>query len=111
MFVFQACYGTEPWYNESNINFRVVSADDGKPIEGVSLRYRWERPGAYSDWQLKGYTDDNGKVEAWVIDEPNLSNHFLFKDQDSIYAVKDTVINHILPDTIEIVLTKVGDAK
>lgn len=91
LFIFQACYGTPEWLHDVDVSFRVVSADDGKPIEDVGIYSRVYKS-ANLDWILCGYTNESGvaNVMAGVMDGQN--PEFRFEAGDGTYAVKDTVI-------------------
>ena len=113
MFVFQACYGTgEDWYNESNMTFHVVSAEDGSPMANVKIRSQLQAADTTYDWHLLGYTNDEGIASVWVAPDYDGSNQTLFRfvADDPAYAVKDTLINGI-HNTVNIVLSKVDNAQ
>ena len=104
MFVFQACYGTPPDGYENYIEsyFRVVSADDGSPLQDIEVMIvDGENIRSYC-----GSTDTNGLCCA-LIKEYWSNTKFRFVDRDSVYAVKDTVINKYTGDTVQIALAKV----
>ncbi|MBO4600009.1 MAG: hypothetical protein J5641_04645 [Bacteroidales bacterium] len=108
MFVFQACYGTEPDWNYANMTFRVVSEKTGEPLPDIKVMMQ---PLSHSDsyhydWQLLGYTDSTGVVSDMVAD---MGTEFCcrFSDNDSVYAVKDTIIQNLNVDTIDIVLSRI----
>ena len=113
MFVFQACYGTEPYYSYSRgqqVNFRVVDAVSGEPIPDIKVRYQ---PQSNSDsyvydWSGLGYTDSNGLMSSRLMEYEG-NTKFRFVDEDSVYAVKDTILTYIDDyDTIRIALDRVG---
>lgn len=108
MFVFQACYGEPPDWPEYKINFRVVSDEDGTPIKDIKVasQPQSDNENVIYDWKLLGYTDSNGFCSGWLY-EPPLDIKFRFSDNDSVYAVKDTIFSNLSNDTIDIVLTKV----
>jgi len=109
MFVFQACYGTmqdEFAYTEP-VSFRVIS-DDGQPIPDVAIEVQPQESLGEStyDWEYLGSTDSMG-LNCCRFRDFGMPNKFRFTDRDSVYAVKDTVINNYAGnDTIEIVLSK-----
>ena len=112
MFVFQACYGSEEWYSDTNMNFHVVSAEDGSPMSHVKIRSQLQVGDTAQDWYLLGYTNDEGNASVWV--SPNYSGNsqtlFRFVADDPAYAVKDTIINGYR-NTVEIVLSKADNAQ
>ena len=112
MFVFQACYGSEEWYSDTNMNFHVVSAEDGSPMSHVKIRSQLQVGDTAQDWYLLGYTNDEGNASVWV--SPNYSGNsqtlFRFVADDPAYAVKDTIINGYR-NTVEIALSKVDHAQ
>ena len=112
MFVFQACYGTEGWYGESNMTFYVVSAEDGKPMPNVKIRSQIQAGDSAYDWHLLGYTNDEGIASVWVVPEYDADTQTLFRfvADDPSYAVKDTVISYI-ENTVNIVLHKADNAQ
>ena len=111
-FVFQACYGSEEWYSDTNMNFHVVSAEDGSPMSHVKIRSQLQVGDTAQDWYLLGYTNDEGNASVWV--SPNYSGNsqtlFRFVADDPAYAVKDTIINGYR-NTVEIVLSKADNAQ
>ena len=111
MFVFQACYGSEEWYSDTNMNFHVVSAEDGSPMSHVKIRSQLQVGDTAQDWYLLGYTNDEGDASVWV--SPNYDGNsqtlFRFVADDPAYAVKDTIINSY-HNTINIVLSKADNA-
>ena len=113
MFVFQACYGSEEWYSDTNMNFHVVSAEDGSPMSHVKIRSQVQSNDTTYDWYLLGYTNDEGDASVWV--SPNYDGNsqtlFRFVADDPAYAVKDTIINNYYSNTVEIVLRKANNAQ
>ena len=111
MFVFQACYGSEEWYSDTNMNFHVVSAEDGSPMSHVKIRSQLQVGDTAQDWYLLGHTNDEGDASVWV--SPNYDGNsqtlFRFVADDPAYAVKDTIINSY-HNTINIVLSKADNA-
>lgn len=112
MFVFQACYGTtQDDMPIGDACIHVVSADNGLPLENVKV---------YVDpaWLSWSYTNDDlylvGRTDQFGIlwTRCRFDMHtaqFRFVAEDSLYAVKDTVIQHISSgDTIQIALNKVN---
>ena len=112
MFVFQACYGSEEWYSETNMNFHVVSAEDGSPMSNVKIRSQVQSNDTTYDWYLLGYTNDEGNASVWVSPDysDNSQTLFRFVADDPAYAVKDTIINGYR-NTINIVLSKADNAQ
>ncbi len=114
MFVFQACYGVEPDYPGHCVTFRVVSDTDGQPLPNIKISAQPQSgsPNVIYDWHLTGYTDSMGVCSSWIECITN-STMFRFADNDSVYAVRDTIIgtnaimNYALHDTVDIVLEKV----
>lgn len=105
LFIFQACYGTPEWLHDVDVSFRVVSAEDGKPLDDVGIYSRVYKS-SNLDWILCGYTNESGvaNVMAGVID--GQSPEFRFEAGDSTYAVKDTVIADLRQREILIRLQK-----
>ena len=110
MFIFQACYGTPNWFNDTDIKFKVVSAADDTPLDNVGV---YTRVGAYEgyDWNLCGYTGEDGILDAFVGYDERMAPEFRFKAAGDIYEVKDTVIADMTPRTIEIKLRKIDIEK
>ena len=108
LFVFQACYGTpqdEIYYQ--SVAFRVVSSDDGQPIPNVDIMYQYQNGGGYrGDWLEFGKTDSLG-FNGSALEDIGVPTMFRFKDEDSAYVVKDTVLTRLYDvDTLDIVLSK-----
>ena len=110
MFVFQACYGTDYYCPSMEYNFRVVDTK-GTPIPDIKVSSQWQSNSDYEyDWRNNCITDSAGIAQFWMEDCQGLDVKFRFSDEDSLYAVYDTVINrHAVPDsvvadTIDIVL-------
>lgn len=108
MFVFQACYGTEPDYCVSEMTFRVVSDKDQAPLPDIKVMAQQQSGSddcVYS-WSLGDYTDSNGvarvQVDLWECREADYK--FRFSDEQSQYELLDTVIHVGEPDTVDIVL-------
>ena len=112
MFVFQACYGTGDWYNETNMTFHVVSAEDGSPMANVKIRSQLQVGDTAYDWHLLGYTNDEGIASVWASTDYDGSHRTLFRfiADDPAYAVKDTLLNGF-SNTVEIALCKAADAQ
>ena len=112
MFVFQACYGTDEWYGETNMTFHVVSAEDGSPMPHVKIRSQLQVGDTAQDWYLLGYTNDEGIASVWVNNDysDNSQTLFRFVADDPAYAVKDTLFNGY-HNTVEIALSKVDHAQ
>ena len=108
MFVFQACYGTEPdWWDYTHLTFRVVSADDGSPLPDIKVMSQMQSnsEGTTYDWNMIGFTDSTGTITSG-IDVTGLDVKFRFSDKFSVYDVKDTVLSNLYVDTVDIVLTR-----
>lgn len=103
MFIFQACYGTPDWYQNTDIKFKVVSAVDNKPLDHVSI-YTRVAEAENLDWNLCGYTGEDGVLDAYVGYDAHVAPQFRFDAEGDIYEVKDTVIADMTPRTIEIKL-------
>jgi hypothetical protein len=114
MFVFQACYGTNEWNSDTDLTFRVVSAEDGSPLPHVKIRSQLQCGDSAQDWYLLGYTNDEGICSVWVANNysGNTQTLFRFVADDPAYAVKDTLFNgYINRDTVNIALSKVDNAQ
>lgn len=94
LFVFQACYGTPRWMDDMNVRFKVVSASDETPIEGVEVYTRISDNDGL-DWNLCGYTEADGTLEAGIMYSIETSPQFRFKADETLYEVKDTVVKDI----------------
>ena len=102
MFVFQACYGTMGDYYDTQVTFRVVSAETGEPLEGVTIsssKVEDENDAV----KTTEYTDEEGLATIWTTDG---MEHFVITDKDSLYIPADTTFNPTDVDTIDIVLRK-----
>lgn len=114
MFVFQACYGTQYYFDETNLTFRVVAEETGEPLPNIRIESQLfddeisdEEMGG---WALCSYTNDEGIADVYALVNSETSDtKFRFTDTTAHYAVKDTVVNQ-WSDTVEIVLTRVHDA-
>ena len=106
MFVFQACYGTEPYYPISTkITFHVVSDDTHEPLHGITVmaqRLNYSDSSEVGGCHVVDFTDENGLSTVWTNDFARYS----FVDKDSVYVQYDTIM---LPDadTVEIVMKKI----
>lgn len=106
LFIFQACYGTYNWDPEIDATFKIVSAEDLKPIEGIAVMtlYNWN---GSTSWSLLGYSDDKGlaKVYCDYTNSEEEGNEFRFESEDGKYIIKDTLITDFSHE-IEIRLKK-----
>ena len=91
LFIFQACYGTREGLYDLDVSFRVVSAEDGKPIRDVGVYTRVYKSDNL-DWNLCGYTNESGIANVMAGVMEGQSPEFRFESGDGAYAVKDTVI-------------------
>ena len=91
LFIFQACYGTPSWLDETDVSFKVVSAEDNSPIKDVSI-YTRVYQSENLDWILRGCTDDEGIANVMVGIVEGRSPQLRFEAEGNQYAVKDTVI-------------------
>ena len=111
LFVFQACYGTpqdEVYFQ--NVAFRVVSSDDGQPIPNVDIMYQYQNGTGFNDvdWFEFGKTDSQG-LNIGSLEDCGVPTMFRFKDANSAYVVKDTVLTRLYEaDTVDIVLSKLN---
>lgn len=113
MFVFQACYGTEPdWGEPLYFTFQVVD-ENNNTIDGISLKSRWERRNSngglisYSGWELHGVSEDNGVLQARIYDKECPFTRFQFADTYGRFDVLDTFfISYPEVDTVRIKLKK-----
>lgn len=105
LFVFQACYGTPYGYDEYGVSFKVISAETGKPLEGVDIQ---SRPANYADcdWNFCATTDETGYAGGFIGLRDFESPEFLFTLEGSEYAVKDTIITDFKARMIVIELEK-----
>ena len=96
LFIFQACYGTPNWLHEENVEFKVVSAEDGTPVEGVEILTRVydsdSVEGVELDWNLCGYTAEDGTLKTLIGIVDGSSPQFRFQDSGALFSPKDTVI-------------------
>lgn len=104
LFIFQACYGTPEWLHDDDVQLQVVSAEDGSPIDDVEI-YTRMTVSEDMDWDLCGYTDEEGVLSTTVYFNENYAPQFRVSDPSGRYAVKDTVVAD-LSDTILIMLEK-----
>lgn len=91
LFIFQACYGTPSWLDETDVSFKVISAEDGSPIKDVSV-YTRVYESENLDWNLRGYTNEEGIANVLVGVMEGRSPQLRFEAEGNQYAVKDTVI-------------------
>ena len=93
MFVFQACYGTDYYCPSVEYNFRVVDLK-GTPIPDIKVSSQWQSNSDYEyNWIDNCSTDSAGIAHFWMEDCEGLDIKFRFSDDDSVYAVYDTIIN------------------
>ena len=99
LFIFQACYGTPAWLSETEVSFKVVSAEDNSPIKDVEVFTRVYNSdlvmGVDLDWNLCGYTEEDGTLDALVGIKEGNDPEFRFKDKEEVYEMKDTVIENL----------------
>ena len=108
MFVFQACYGTEPYCPIEEYTFRVLEAKNGTPIPNITVSSQWQSNSDYEyPWETMGTTDSAGFVYCYLRNCEGLDTKFRFSDENSVYAVQDTLINE-WSDTIDIVLHRMN---
>ncbi len=110
MFVFQACYGTEPDYCLGEMTFRVVSEKDHTPLPDIKVMTQRQGGSDYEyDWYLGDYTDSNGvaHVQVDLLNCSNADFKFRFSDEQSQYEMLDTVLHVGEPDTVDIVLHRI----
>ena len=110
MFVFQACYGTEPDYCVSEMTFRVVSDKDQAPLPDIKVMAQRQSGSDYVySWSLGDYTDSNGvaRVQVDLLECFESYYKFRFSDEQSQYELLDTVIHVGEPDTVDIVLHRI----
>ena len=107
LFIFQACYGTPPGFEDdfTPVSFKVVSAEDQSPIQDVevSMQYGFQET---DRWQSLGFTGQSGDfgVELRYYQSEEIS--FRFQAAGDIYEPKDTTFKQLSPDLIEIQLKK-----
>lgn len=104
LFIFQACYGTPEWLHDADVTFKVVSAEDDKPIKDVEIFTR-VHANENLDWNLCGYTDEEGTLGATVGYDDESKTQFRFQDKDGAFEIKDTVVVD-LSNTIVVKLRK-----
>ena len=96
LFIFQACYGTPNWLHQEDVEFKVVSAEDGTPVEGVEILTRVYDSdpveGVELDWNLCGYTAEDGTLKTMIGIVDDSSPQFRFQDSGALFSPKDTVI-------------------
>ncbi len=110
MFVFQACYGTEPDMGELvRFSFQLVDENDNA-IEGIKLQSRWEHPNSHGSWELQGVSESNGVVQAQIYDREFPFTTFQFSDEQSRFEVIDTTFSSLPEvDTVKILLKRTAN--
>lgn len=105
LFVFQACYGTERDYYDTMIDFCIVSAETGEPIEGIQVieQVLTSDSTLTYDNHIVDYTDNEGHLSCWTVGG---LHRYMFVDTSSVYATADTVFDPFDVDTVNIVLQK-----
>lgn len=103
LFVFQACYGTYKWLDEVNMSFKVVSAEDGKPVKDAAILTRFSDNSA---WNLLGYTDEEGVADVFYGRAYESPPEFRIDGKESGYIVKDTVFYDLSSRVYNISLQK-----
>lgn len=111
LFIFQACYGTPGVLPDVNVEFKVVSAEDGSPVEGVEILTRVYDPdpveGAERAWSLCGYTAEDGTLQSLVRVVDGSSPEFRFQDSGALFSPKDSLMqNYDFGGTIVVELQK-----
>jgi len=103
LFIFQACYGTPQWLQDSEVQFQVVS-EDGSPVDDVEIYTKIDVSDDL-DWNLCGNTGEDGTLSTVVYYDATNDPQFRVSDPEGRYAVKDTVVAD-LSGTIVITLSK-----
>ena len=93
LFIFQACYGTPDWLHDMSAEFKVVTAEDGSPLEGIAIKSRVE-PEDNLDWILSGYTDESGVANVYFGYSDYGTPQFRFESESGEYVIKDTIITN-----------------
>lgn len=111
MFVFQACYGTEPYCEQmGEYIFHVVDDKDGTPIPDVCVEKMHQHGNQDEYWGgCYNFTNADGICRFDYCGDyaaPNLK--FRFKASSSDYEVRDTIITDYPSDTVEIVLHRIN---
>ena len=113
MFVFQACYGTNDYFDdyEDLVTFRVTSEETGKPLANIRVEARMitVESGSEGERDRESYevTDTNGLVTMWA--QKDIAHHFYIIDDSSRYATADTILFPIEVDTVDIALKLKSD--
>ena len=107
MFVFQACYGMPEDYYDKPLYFRVVDYDTGEPLKDIEIvgRALREDSSIVNSWMCVARTDENGMATFWSSTDNKLMKYFL-SSKDSSYIEKDTILNPLRVDTVDIALKK-----
>jgi len=105
LFIFQACYGTPEWLHDSEMSFKVLAAESGDPLEGVSISSRVEAA-EYLDWIPCGMTDAQGEAHVWFGTMDGTPPQFRFEKAGTDYQAKDTVLTDLQHRTVTISLVK-----
>ena len=105
MFVFQACYGMPEDYYEKPLYFRVVDYDTGEPLKDIEIETSILRSDSTTvdSWINFERTDENGMAIVWAND---FLMKYTFTSKDSLYIQKDTILNPMAVDTVDIALKK-----
>ena len=107
LFIFQACYGTPPGFEDdfTPVSFKVVSAEDKSPIKDVEVSMQYGSQ-EMDRWQSLGFTGQSGDfgVELRFFEQEEIA--FRFQDASDIYESKDTTFKQLSPELIEIQLKK-----
>ena len=105
LFIFQACYGTPDWLHDAELDFKVVAAGTGEPLEGVRISSRIQAADNL-DWIPCCVTNADGEGIARFGTMAGTSPQFRFEAEDPSFRVKDTVIIDMKPRIVEISLVK-----
>ena len=107
LFVFQACYGTERDYYETNVVFHVVDDLTGEPLKDVCIyaQHLNSRDSSNVEYtsHLEEYTDVDGIARVWTVASVQ---RYTVVDRDSMYTPVDTIVNTMDVDTLDIRLKK-----
>lgn len=109
MFVFQACYGTEPYCEQwGEYIFHVVDDKDGTPIPDVSVTQLHHINNDNYEMGCGQITNADGICRFdYCADYADPDYKFRFTAPDSVYEVRDTIITDYPSDTIVIALHKI----
>ena len=104
LFVFQSCYGTPMMYTE--LEFHVVSAEDGAPVPGAKVQMRLGY--GSGKWHRMNDTDEYGNAHVYINSKDYFPEcaEFLFDASDRNLAVKDTLLTDLSMRSIDIQLKK-----